>query len=576
MKTSKKFRSLFLILGFLSSFFLSSCTSKLNLVEPSSGRALESYQAKGKERMVVTPNKEATEIGLSVLEKGGTAVDAAIAVSFALSVLRPQSTGLGGGGFMLYYDKKEKKTTAFNFREFAPLKAKKEMFLRKGIADPKLSAEGALSIAVPRFIAGLGDIYDKVASKKIPWPELVQPSIDLAGKGFPVYPNLANAIQEKETLLSHYRPSQQIFLPNGKLPKEGDVLLQKDLAKTLGVIAEKGWSGFYEGFVSYAIVKTVQRWGGLITVDDLWHVEPIETTPIEGTYRDYKIVSMPPPSSGGVTLLETLNILEQFHFGKQLGGLKPKTVHIITEALRRSFLDRSRYLGDPNFVKIPVKGLLSKDYAKGLAESIQESQATLSSTLIPAKTLTGESQSTIHFSIVDREGNAVSSTQTINSLFGSGMVAEGTGIVLNNEMDDFSESEANTIEPWKKPLSSMAPTFVFNQNGEFSMVLGSVGGPKIISSVLQTLVNQIDFGVAPLVAVAAKRFHHQYLPDELQIEEKIFTSYVESQLKRMGHTIKSFSSHSTTPMGNVGLIKKIKKGWIGVADPRGEGVANGK
>jgi len=517
--------------------------------------------------MVVTPNKEATDIGLSVLEKGGTAVDAAIAVSFALSVLRPQSTGLGGGGFMLYYDKKEKKTTAFNFREFAPLKAKKEMFLGKG----------ALSIAVPRFIAGLGDIYDKVASKKVPWPDLVQPSIDLALTGFPVYPNLAQAIREKEALLSNDRPSQQIFLPNGKLPKEGDIFLQKDLAKTLGVIAEKGWSGFYEGFVSYAIVKTVQRGGGLITVDDLWHVESIETTPIEGTYRGYKIVSMPPPSSGGVTLLETLNILEQFHFGKQLGGLKSRTVHIVTEAMRRAFLDRSRYLGDPNFVKIPVKGLLSKDYAKGLAESIQKSHSTPSNTLAPDKKLTGESQSTVHFSIVDREGNAVASTQTINSLFGSGMVAEGTGVVLNNEMDDFSgESEANTIEAWKKPLSSMAPTFVFNPKGELSMVLGSVGGPKIISSVLQTLVNQIDFGVSPLTAVAAKRFHHQYLPDELQIEEEIFTPPVANQLKRMGHTIQSLSSHSTTPMGNVGLIKKIKKEWIGVADPRGEGVANGK
>lgn len=527
--------------------------------------------------MVVTANREATEIGFAVLEKGGSAVDAAIAVSFALSVLRPQSTGLGGGGFLLYYDNREKKSYAFNFREFAPLKASDTMYLRKGILDPKLSREGALSVAVPRLVAGLGDVYDTYASRKIPWPELIQPSIDLAEKGFPVYPHLAKALLEKSPLLSRYASSKKIFLPGGEPLKEGEPLLQKDLAKTLKAVAEKGWGGFYEGFVSYGIVKTVQQGGGWITVDDLWHIEPVEVAPIEGTYRGYKIVSMPPPSSGGVTLLEILNILEPFRFGRQTDGLKPRTVHIIAEAMRRAYLDRSRYLGDPNFVKVPVKGLLAKDYAKGLSEAIRQDRATPSSELSPVQTETEESQSTTHFSIVDREGNAVASTQTINLLFGSGMVAEGTGVVLNNEMDDFAPgSEANAIEPWKKPLSSMAPTLVFNPKGELVMVLGSVGGPKIITSVLLTLLNRIDFKAPPLKAVAALRFHHQWMPDTLLMEENIVPLFAANRLKEMGHALQFSSPLSTTPMGNVCLITKVKKEWIGVADPRGEGVANGK
>ncbi|OGQ06205.1 MAG: gamma-glutamyltransferase [Deltaproteobacteria bacterium RIFCSPLOWO2_12_FULL_44_12] len=558
-------------------FFFQACSPKLKLVEPSSGRTLESYQAVGKEAMVATLHKDASEVGLAVLKKGGNAVDAAIAVSFALSVLCPQWTGIGGGGFMLAYNKKDNKTVVFNFREFAPFKAKRDMYIRNGKADTELSQDGALAVAVPRLVAGLGDIYDHYASKKISWPELIQPAIQLAEGGFQVYPHLAYATKERQDVLSRFKASAQIFLPQGKPLQEGDTLVQKDLAKTLKKIAEKGWAGFYEGDVAAAIIRSVQLAGGILTVDDLWHIEPIEMEPIEGTYRGYKIVSMPPPSSGGITLLEILNILEQKPLSRW-GPYNLKTVHVVAEAMRRAFLDRARYLGDPHFVKVPTKGLIAKEYAKTLAESIDLRKATPSEKLAPPELVTRESDSTTHFSIVDTEGNAVASTQTINTLFGSGMVVQGTGIVLNNEMDDFSiqpgvpnayglvGSEANSIMPGKKPLSSMAPTFVFNPKGELVMVVGAKGGPRIITSVLHTIFNQIDFKAKPLQAVAAKRYHHQWLPDELQYEPGLFSEKLTQRLTMAGHLLKEGKASWL-----VTLIAKSGEGWIGVSDPRGFG-----
>ena len=562
-------------------FFAQSCTTKLHLVAPPPGHTLESYQAVGKKGMVATPNTEASEIGVAILKKGGSAVDAAIAVSFALAVLRPQSTGLGGGGFLLAYDHKNKKTVALNFREYAPLKARADMYIKNGKPEPNLALDGALSVAVPRFIAGLGDIYDHYASKKIPWPELVQPAIDLAENGFVVYPHLAVALESRKEVIARFKPSAKIFLPQGKPLKEGDLLVQKDLAKTLKIIAQKGWSGFYEGSVAAAIIRTVQLGGGIMTIDDLWKVEPIETEPMEGHYHHYKIVSMPPPSSGGITLIEALNILDNFPLSRQ-GPYNFKTVHEIVEAMRRAFLDRARYLGDPGFVRMPIKGLLSKEYAKSLAESISLEKATPSTELSPPNFETPESNSTTHFSIVDGEGNAVASTQTINQYFGSGMVAEGTGIVLNDEMDDFSiqpgvpngfgllGSEANAIAPGKKPLSSMSPTFVFNPKGELIMALGSPGGPRIITAVLETILNRIDFKASFLDAVAAKRYHHQWMPDQLEYEAGTFTPELEQRLARVGHHLKEIK-----PAWLVTLVAKTKEGWVGISDPRGVGVPLG-
>ncbi|MDP2600544.1 MAG: gamma-glutamyltransferase [Deltaproteobacteria bacterium] len=562
--------------------FCSACQPKLNLVEPSPGRTLESYQAVGQKMMVVTPNRQATEVGLNILKKGGTAIDAAIAVSFALGVLRPQSTGLGGGGFMLSYDAKKKKSVAFDFREYAPLKATPDMYVKNGVLEPKLAQEGGLAVAVPRLVAGLGDIYDLYASKKIPWPELIQPSIDLALQGFAVYPHLANALENEKEVLARFDSSKKIFLPGGAAPKEGETLVQKDLAKTLSIIAQKGWSGFYQGQIAANVIRSVQLAGGIMTIDDLWRVEPIETAPVESTYKGYKIVSMPPPSSGGVTLMETLNILENFPISRQ-GPYNPKTVHEVAEAMKRAFLDRARYLGDPKFVKMPLKGLLSKKYAEELADSIDTKKAIPSIRLSPLESNSGLNESTTHFSIVDEEGNAVASTQTINNYFGSGLVAAGTGVVLNDEMDDFAiqpgvanayglvGGEANAIAPGKKPLSSMAPTFVFNPKGELVMALGSPGGPKIITAVLHTLLNRIAFKVKPLEAVAAKRYHHQWIPDVLEYESGIFSPKLLDRLVRMGHHPKEVKAPWL-----VMLIARSNQGWIGVSDPRGVGTALGE
>ncbi|MDZ4225167.1 MAG: gamma-glutamyltransferase, partial [bacterium] len=322
--------------------------------------------------------------------------------------------------------------------------------------------------------------------------------------------------------------------------------------------------------------------GGIMTIDDLWRVEPIETAPVESTYKGYKIVSMPPPSSGGVTLMETLNILENFPISRQ-GPYNPKTVHEVAEAMKRAFLDRARYLGDPKFVKMPLKGLLSKKYAEELADSIDTKKAIPSIRLSPLESNSGLNESTTHFSIVDEEGNAVASTQTINNYFGSGLVAAGTGVVLNDEMDDFAiqpgvanayglvGGEANAIAPGKKPLSSMAPTFVFNPKGELVMALGSPGGPKIITAVLHTLLNRIAFKVKPLEAVAAKRYHHQWIPDVLEYESGIFSPKLLDRLVRMGHHPKEVKAPWL-----VMLIARSNQGWIGVSDPRGVGTALGE
>lgn len=554
---------------------------QLQLVTPPAGRTMESFAATAPKAMVVTPNQEATEIGLAVLKRGGNAADAAVAVSFALSVLRPQSTGIGGGGFLLYYNRKEKKTTALDFREFAPSKATRDMYIQNGKANPDLSLDGALAVAVPRLVAGLGYIYEHFASQKIPWDELVEPSVILAEQGFEVYPHLAETLEERKDILAHFPTSAAVFLPKGKSPVVGEKLVQRDLAKTLKTLAQGGWQKFYSGEIAAMLVATVRHHGGILSMDDFQFISPNVLTPVEGTYRDYKIVSMPPPSSGGIALIETLNILECFPLNRR-GPYHLETLHVITEAMKRAFLDRATFLGDPLFVKVPVKGLVSKDYAKSLADSIQKNKATPSSQLSPLHFGSRESDSTTHFSIVDAEGNAVASTQTINYYFGSGLVAKGTGIVLNDEMDDFSiqpgvpnayglvGNEANAIAPGKVPLSSMTPTLVFDANGRLNMILGSPGGPRIITAVLHTLLNRIDFKAPPLQAVAAKRTHHQWLPDELQFEADLLSPQQIEFLKAMGH-----KPTAVTPSWLVMLIAKTKEGWTGVADPRGTGVPQG-
>lgn len=525
----------------------------------------------------MTSNAEASKIGVAILKRGGNAVDAAIAVSFALSVLRPQSTGLGGGGFLLFYDKMNQKNYAIDFREVAPLKAHRDMYLKKGVSEPKFSREGGLAVAVPKLMAGLGYIYNNFASGKISWSELVEPSIPLAENGFTVYPELSEAIASQRELLECDQSSQAIFLPKNEVPQAGALLIQKDLARTLKTIAHNGWQSFYQGSIGSGILNTAQRDGGILEAGDFQDLSVREVEPVNGTYRDYRIVSMPPPSSGGVILIETLHILENFRFSGS-SAYHPNNIHFIVEAMRRAFLDRASYLGDDRFVKVPLKGLLSKEYAEVLARSINVKKATPSKALSSTPIQIRESDSTTHFSIVDSSGNAVASTQTINYTFGSGLTARGTGVVLNNEMDDFSiqpgipntygllGSEANAVAPGKTPLSSMSPTFIFDEDGELQMVLGSPGGPRIITSVLLTILNRIDFDQSPLEAVAGKRYHHQWTPDFLEMEEGVFLKKGETVLNELGHILKKVPNY-----GQVGLICREKNKWVGVSDPRSSG-----
>lgn len=576
--TKQILRILFLVI-----FVFASCRQPptFKLADPPPGRTLESYQAVAQNAMIASPNEQASQIGLDILKKGGNAADAAIAVSFALSVLRPQSTGIGGGGFALFYDKEKNKTIALDFRETAPLAAHRDMYIRNGKADTSLAQDGALAVAVPRLVAGLGYIYENYASAKITWAELIRPSVDLAEQGFAVYPHLAEAIRERQAVLSSFPSSRKIFFAGEKPLKEGDLLVQKDLARTLKEIAGHGWQAFYQGWIAANLVSTVRRHGGILDTRDLLSVKVRKMKPVTGSYRGYKIVSMPPPSSGGTILIEILNILENFPIHRR-GPYEVRTIHLLTEAMRRAFLDRAAYLGDARFVKVPVKGMTSKEYAQSLADSIDLNKATPSESLGGSLTPLKEQDSTTHFSIVDAQGNAVASTQTINYLFGSGLVAAGTGIVLNDEMDDFSVqpgvpniyglvgSEANAIAPAKVPLSSMSPTLVFDSKGRLWLVAGSPGGPKIISAVLQTLLNLIDFRATPLQAVAAKRMHHQWLPDKLLIEPGLYPTEVLHRLNQMGHQVEEAPNSSL-----VMLVARGKEGWVGVADPRGVGVPMG-
>lgn len=548
-----------------------------SFVEPPKGRTLSSFQATAEKGMVVTSNAEASQIGLEILKRGGNAIDAAIAVSFALSVVRPQSTGLGGGGFLLFHDKGNQKNIAIDFRERAPRKADRDMYLRNGMADATLSQEGGLAVAVPHLVAGLGFLYDNFAGGKLKWSELVEPSVALAEKGFPVYPGLEEAIGKERDLLEKFPTSREIFLPENQIPRTGDLLVQKDLSKTLTTIAQTGWQSFYKGSIASGMVQSVQNAGGILDWHDLQALSVRELEPVAGTYRGYRIVSMPPPSSGGIVLIETLQVLDHFRFPRS-SPHHPDNMHLVTEALRRTFQDRAFYLGDDRFVKVPLKGLLSREYAEILARSVDRKKATPSGSLSPVPMQLRESDSTTHFSIVDPFGNAVASTQTINTLFGSGVTARGTGVVLNNEMDDFSirpgvpntfgliGSEANAIAPGKTPLSSMSPTFVFDDDGKLQMVLGSPGGPKIITSVLHTLLNRIDFGDSPLEAVARKRYHHQWIPDTLMMEKGLLDPKSRSTLQGLGHTLEEIDNYS-----GVGLIVREKNQWIGVTDPRSTG-----
>ncbi len=547
--------------------------------------------------MVTSAHPLATETGVKMLQKRGNAVDAAVATTLAISVVEPFSAGIGGGGFLLFRSGKTGEVTTLDFRERAPLAATPDMFLdaQKKIR-PGASVNGYLAVAVPGTIAGLHEVHRRYG--KLPWREVVAPSIRLAADGFTVSPRLASAIT-RQTTLRQNPAARQIFTRAGEPLQPGDRLIQTDLANTLRAIASNP-QRFYTGDIATAIVRAMQANGGLITAADLKRYRPIWREPICGSFRVYRICSMPPPSSGGVHLLQILNIISDTDL-KGMGWHHPDTLHLLAEAMKIAYADRAQHLGDPDFVRIPVKALISPGYAQQRRQEIDRNRARPSHQIKPADpgmlqvqshrsrvgqsrplALPKESTDTSHLNVVDREGNAVSLTFTVNLGFGAGVVADGTGIVLNNEMDDFVIAPnvpnafglvgvtANAIAPGKTPLSSMTPTIV-TENDQLRLVVGAPGGSTIITTVLQVVLNVLVYEMDAQRAIAAPRLHHQWLPDQLRIEKWGFDRLTLEELQRRGHKI-----NEGEPWGNGNAIVRTADGWLeGGADPRGEGTAAG-
>ena len=507
--------------------------------------------ARARRAMVVTREAHATGVGLAVLREGGNAIDAAVAVGFALAVTHPQAGNLGGGGFLLARlgggD-----AVFFDFRECAPRGATAEMY-----GDPSQSRYGYRAAGVPGTVRGLELAHRKLGRR--PWPALLAPAIELARRGFPISADLARSLASSQRLAADPE-SRRIFLGGGR------ELLQPDLARTLERISKYGSRDFYEGETARLIDRAMAAHGGLITLADLKDYAVIERPPLTGSYRGYAILTAPPPSSGGVGLLEMLGILEGSGY-QTSGAGSAAAIHYVAEAMRRAYADRDRYLGDPDFVRVPVAGLLDPHYLAGLGRSIDPAHAPASAALGAGGAAPHEGDNTTHYSIVDAEGNAVSFTYTLNDRYGSGVTVPGTGVLLNDEMDDFTAAP-NAIQAHKRPRSSMTPTIVL-RGGKLWLVLGSPGGPTIINTVLQVLLNVVDFHMPLEDAVRQPRFHHQWKPDALRMEPG-FSADSIAGLQSLGHAIEQARS-----IGEVAAIR-AEDGWLeGVADPRVPGKAAG-
>ena len=526
--------------------------------------------------MVVSAHPLASEVGKNILKKGGNAVDAAIATQFALAVVYPGAGNIGGGGFMVARFA-DGHVDALDYREKAPVAAFPEMYLGEtGEPIPLKSLRGHHASGVPGTVAGLAEAHHKYG--KLPWHELVQPSIDLARKGFLLTQDEAEGLNGIQEDLKKYNT----MLPEHLLGnwKKGDSIKHTDLANTLERIRDAGRDGFYSGSIAKLLVEEMKRGGGLITMEDLINYSAVWRKPLESTYRGHRVISMPPPSSGGILLFQMLHAVEPYPISKW-GFNSDKTVHLMIEAERRAYADRAYWLGDPDYKEIPVAALTSMDYIKNRMADFDETKATSSSTIKEGQ-LPYESEETTHLSVVDAQGNAVSVTTTLNGGYGSRVVVGGAGFLLNNEMDDFSVKpgapnlygaiggEANKIEPGKRMLSSMTPT-ILEKDGKLVMVVGTPGGTTIITSVFQTILNVIDHGMTMQEAVTAPRFHSQWAPDVVFTEPKAFKPNDSLQLVKKGHQFKSRGRY-----GAVDAIRVLKDGKLeGGADPRGEDQADG-
>ena len=543
--------------------FLSACTTG------QLGRNNGSEFYKG---MVVSANPIASKVGLDILKKGGNAVDAAVAVQFALAVVYPNAGNIGGGGFMVYRSASGQIST-LDYREKAPAASSRDMYLDStGNAITDKSLFGHLAAGVPGSVDGMVKAHQKYG--KLSWAEVVQPSINLARNGFAITEKQANELNQNAAAFAEFNPGKEYFLKSKWLVD--DHLVQEDLAKTLELIRDKGREGFYAGSVAELIVAEMQSGAGLITKKDLADYQSVWREAITGNYKEYRIITMPPPSSGGIALIQLLKSIERYPI-KRWGFNSDSTVQLMVEAERRVYADRAAYLGDPDFFKVPQQQLLSASYTLSRMNNFNWNRATASNLIKEGSLAPKESEETTHFSIVDREGNAVSITTTLNGSYGSNVVVKGAGFLLNNEMDDFSVKpgtpnmyglvggEANAIVPNKRMLSSMTPA-ILEKNGKLFMVVGTPGGSTIITSVFQTIVNIVEFDKSMQAAVNAKKFHHQWLPDEVFVEKDALDSLTKSKLQSKGYKI--------TERGDIGRVDAILKTqwgyYQGGADPRGD------
>lgn len=528
--------------------------------------------------MVVTASSPATAVGVEILERGGNAIDAAVAVGFALAVTYPEAGNIGGGGFFLA--RFETGKSAFiDFRERSPRAASRDMYLDSlGNVIENMSTLGGMASGVPGTVAGLHEAHRLYGS--LPWRDLFAPAVSLARNGFPVSESLASSLIELQPFKERFPGLVQFMRSDGSPLRGGDTLRQELLARTLERIADGGPEAFYRGAIAEEIVSEMRSSGGIVSKEDLAEYRACRRDPVRGTYRGYEILSAPPPSSGGTILLEILNVVEGFDLGA-MGFMSDGAVHSVVEAERRAFVDRARCLGDPDFVDNPVSKLTSKEYAAALRNAIG-SRASLSSEFSTQPAPDGEKDETTHYSIVDNEGTAVAVTYTLNGSYGSKVVVRGAGFLLNNEMDDFSVkpghpnlyglvgAEANAIEPGKRMLSSMAPTIVLKDGKPF-LVLGTPGGSTIITTLAQIIMNMIDFHMTLEEALVAPRFHHQWLPDRIDAEAGAIGDDLREALARKGHRVEN----RKMPIGDAQVIGTSPSGVCGMSDPRGDGSARG-
>lgn len=541
---------------------------------------------RAKHGIVASSNRIASEVGVEIMKRGGNAVDAAIATAFALAVTYPYAGNLGGGGFMMIRFR-DGRTTAIDYREMAPAAATRNIYQDANgnlIQGEGSSLVGYRAAGVPGTPAGLEMALKKYGSGKLTWAQLIEPARHLAADGFPLYPSLARSLRNNEKFFAPYEDSRRIYNNNGNFYNEGDTWRQPELAATLARLQKNGAKEFYQGETARLIAEDMKRHNGLMTLEDLRNYVAKERVPLHSTYRGYEIISMPPPSSGGAVLIEMLNILEGYDLRK-MEWSAPARFHLLTEAMRRAFADRAEYMGDADFVKVPVTGLIDKSYAAQLRSTIDMNRASKSSEVSAGKPAGYEAEETTHFTVVDAAGNAVSNTYTLNGGFGSGVIAKGTGVLLNNEMDDFAakpgvpnaygliQGERNAVAPRKRPLSAMTPTFVLRKDGSLWFAVGSPGGPTIINTVLQIIINIVDYGMNIQQAIDAPRIHHQWLPDEIVYEPDKLSPETQHALEALGHTL-------VTKPRNIGdaqgvMIEEKTGARLGASDPRNDGVPVG-